>query len=61
MEKKVYFPDYERHGIKMSDECKDFLTKVLNKNPKERLGSKGDVKEILDHPWFKDLDPEKVL
>lgn len=21
-----------------------------------RLGSKGDMKEVLDHPWFKDID-----
>jgi protein kinase X len=26
--KPVYFPDPARHKIKMSDECKDFITKV---------------------------------
>ena len=40
----------------MSNECKDFLSKILNKDPNERLGSKNGVKEILSHPWFKDLD-----
>ena len=29
---------------------------MLAKNPKERLGSIGDAKEILKHPWFADLD-----
>lgn len=26
--KPVYFPDPQRHKIKMSDECKDFISKV---------------------------------
>jgi hypothetical protein len=28
--KPVYFPDPQRHKIKMSDECKDFISKVFN-------------------------------
>jgi serine/threonine protein kinase len=44
----------------MSAECKDFLSKILNKDPKERLGAKNGVQEILEHPWFKDLDPQKM-
>lgn len=31
--KPVYFPDEKKHGIKMSDECKDFITQCLKKNP----------------------------
>jgi hypothetical protein len=27
--KPVYFPDPARHKIKMSEECKDFITKVI--------------------------------
>ena len=26
-----------------------------------RLGSKGEVNEVLFHPWFKDLDRSKVF
>ena len=26
--KPVYFPDPQRHKIKMTDECKDFISKV---------------------------------
>ena len=47
--------------IKTSDEFKDFIVKVLNKNPGKRLGSKGDIDEILSHPWFKGLDRAKML
>jgi len=28
----------------------------LKKNPKERLGSKDDIRELMAHPWFNDLD-----
>lgn len=42
--------------MKVSDEGKDFVTKMLNRDPKTRLGSKGESDEILAHPWFKELD-----
>jgi len=47
--------------VSISVEAKDFLIKMLNKNPKLRLGYQGDVEEILEHPWFKGIDREKVL
>ncbi len=37
------------------------MVRVLNKNPKQRLGAQGDVEEILGHPWFKGMDREKML
>ena len=30
----------------LSDGCKDIISKLLDKDPKIRLGSKGDIKEI---------------
>ena len=54
--KPVFFPDAKKHGIAMSAECKDFIERCLKKNPTERLGSKNDIQEILDHPWFSDVD-----
>lgn len=39
--KPVYFPDPARHKIEMSDECKDFITKLLEKDPERRLGNQG--------------------
>jgi serine/threonine protein kinase len=50
--KPVFFPDAKKHGIAMSDQCKDFISKCLAKNPAERLGSTGDIEEIMSHPWF---------
>lgn len=41
--KEVFFPDPQRHGIKMSADCKDFITKCLVKDPEQRLGTKADI------------------
>lgn len=43
-----------------SNELKDLLTKLLTRNPEERLGSKG-AQEIKNHPFFKDVDWNAVL
>ena len=59
--KPVYFPDPARHKIKMSDECKDFITKLLEKEPANRLGTKEGIEEILRHPFFADLKVDELL
>ena len=33
-----------------------FDCQLLKKNPKERLGSKNEEKELKTHPWFEDVD-----
>jgi serum/glucocorticoid-regulated kinase 2 len=43
----VHFPDPERYKIYMSDECKDFISKLLEKDPNNRLGTKGGISEVL--------------
>ena len=57
----VCFPDPYRYGIVISDDCKDFIEKLLEKNPQERLGARGGVDEILNHPWLKKLDRQDIL
>ena len=59
--KAVYFPDPQRHNIQMSDNCKDFITKLLEKTPSNRLGTQGGLQEVLAHPWFAELDHEQIL
>ena len=54
--KPVFFPDAKKHGIAMSEECKNFINKCLAKNPKDRLGNNGDVNEIIGHPWFQSIN-----
>lgn len=52
---KIIFPDPVRHKIDMSDEMKDLITKLLDRDPTKRLGAKG-YKEIMKHPWFDGFD-----
>jgi hypothetical protein len=33
---------------------------LLNRDPEQRIGTKGDVKEILAHPWFRDVDVQAI-
>ncbi|OJJ47547.1 hypothetical protein ASPZODRAFT_63640 [Penicilliopsis zonata CBS 506.65] len=48
---KVRFP---RDAL--STEGRNFVKGLLNRNPKHRLGAKGDAKELMAHPFFDDID-----
>lgn len=48
-------------GVQVTDECKDLITRLLDKNMNSRLGSKQDSLEILSHPWFRDIDVSLML
>ena len=58
--KPVFFPDEKKHGIAMSDQCKAFISSLLDKNPTKRLGLNG-MEEIINHPWFSDIDRAALL
>ena len=46
----------------MSKNVKDLLSKLLDKNPKTRLGSGiHGAKEIMGHPWFDSINWEAIL
>ena len=56
-ESPVNFPDPVRHKITVSPDCQDLICKLLDKNRKTRLGAgEQGIDEILQHPWFADLD-----
>lgn len=57
----VKFPDPDKHKILMSEEVKDLITKLLEKDPRDRLGTVGEVEAIISHPWFADIDFTKLL
>jgi serum/glucocorticoid-regulated kinase 2 len=59
-ESPVNFPDPVRHKITVSPEAQDLIVKLLDKNRKTRLGANG-IDEILNHPWFADIDKEKLI
>lgn len=50
-ENEVKFPK----GLNISDDARDFIEKLLDKDKSTRLGSKSED-EIFQHPFFKDID-----
>lgn len=45
----------------MSDELKHLIIKLLDKEQSTRLGSTNDADEVVEHPWFKDVDWEGLM
>uniref|UniRef100_A0A7S3N4J2 Uncharacterized protein n=1 Tax=Euplotes harpa TaxID=151035 RepID=A0A7S3N4J2_9SPIT len=60
-EKEPRFPDSEKHGIGVSDLAEDLIRKLLDKDPEKRLGSINDASEILEHPFFDELDIDDLV
>ena len=58
---KVVFPDKSKYKIDYSDEFVDVVLRLLEKDKSKRLESNGDCQEIMNHPFFKPLDQEKLL
>ena len=55
---KLKFPDTDPP---LSTECRDFIEKLLSKDPAKRLGSgPGGFKDVLSHPFLKELDAQKL-
>lgn len=57
---KVIFPDRTQYKIDYSDEIKDFITKLLNKDRRKRLGANG-LNEVISHPCFANIDMRKLM
>ncbi|CAD8155093.1 unnamed protein product [Paramecium pentaurelia] len=54
---QVQFPPY----VQISDELKDLIYQLLEKEPSQRIGQSQGVIEILTHPWFADADFEAIV
>jgi len=53
---KLTFPPY------LSDKAKSFLSQLLDRNPKHRLGgSESDADDVKRHPFFDTIDWNKML
>ena len=46
--------------ITLSEDAKDVIRKLLEKNPKKRLGSQNGIEEIKSHPFFASIDFDMV-
>ena len=47
--------------IKISDDAKSIIQKLVCKDPAIRIGTKGDVDEILAHPWFAEINLDDMM
>ena len=45
----------------VSDQAKDIILKLLDKNPKTRIGSLGGIEDVMRHPWLRDIDFAKLM
>ena len=55
MEGKIKYPN------SMSADAKDIVSKLCKVDPTQRLGNlKGAARDVKNHPWFKDIDWEKL-
>jgi hypothetical protein len=43
-----------------SDECLDFVNRLLQRRPEQRLGFSGGAQELKGHPWIRDLNWKKL-
>ena len=55
------WPTVDKHGFVLSNEAVDLIEKLLNKNKALRIGKEKDAHEILSHPWFAEINLEKLL
>lgn len=46
--------------MSLSPNARSLLQKLLVLDPKKRLGSKGDAKEIMKHPFFNEINFEDL-
>jgi protein-serine/threonine kinase len=60
LDDELKFPTPSVLDEEMSDEMKDFITKLLKKDPAERLGY-GGKHEIFEHPWLCNVKCEHFL
>ena len=56
-DKKLHIPE----DSKISDEAKSLISMLLEEERQSRLGAQNDADEILDHPFFSDIDKDALL
>ena len=54
-ENKLMFPEF------FSDELKDLLKRMLDKNPKNRIGIENDKSDLKNHEFFRDINWDDIM
>jgi len=58
---KVKWPDQAKHGISITSTAKDLILKLLKKEKNQRLGHAGGSTEVLQHPFFDEINTQELL
>ncbi len=56
----IKYPTIGYGENEMTPEAKDFIDKLLDMNPKKRLGASG-ITEVKKHAFFKDIEWDKIM
>ena len=63
--KEQLFENIKKGPLKLphniSADAKNLIISLLNRNPLKRLGARKDAEEIKAHPYFEDVDWEKIM
>jgi Serine/threonine protein kinase len=51
----IYYPSH------LSPKLKSFLSEILHKDPKKRLGAANGLSDIVNHPWCRNIDFVKII
>lgn len=51
---------FDRYKSALSEEAKSLIKELLVKDPSKRLGARGGMEEIKEHPFFKQVDFDKL-
>ena len=56
----VEFPP-QTGEVKYTNDFKSIIQELLKRNPTERIGREDGVREIVEHPWFADIDIDEIF
>ena len=59
VQNKLAFPDKKK--LKINSETKDIISKMLEKDYKKRLGAKNGMDDVINHPYFKNFEFDKLM
>ena len=59
VQNKLAFPDKKK--LKINSETKDIISKMLEKDNKKRLGAKNGMDDVINHPYFKNFEFDKLM
>ena len=61
MNKEIEWPEVGEDEFQMHPHAKDFLEKLLVRDPKKRLGAVRGISELKEHPFLADVNWQTLI